>query len=871
MVPMNMSEPEFPPHKRLHPDSSEGEPSRKRVNTFIPNHVEESYPAGIQLAPWAAHHMQIPPPNPPHSHNMPELTQRYPETFGTGHFIYEGQAVKPYISSANMTPVYLLLNPPPGAYYMAISQSAPASLSQKPLFRDPLIAPPISMPPVMAHAANSARIGYPQSSSLATHPNPPWPPLQPPNISQPPPPPRLLLPAGHAPSVRVGSELNTYAIPPSIPLTNEAIQRGAEEAFIELIPAINKVDSNNFGDLLVLVVKKHGHNIPLDDFYNVLYNPRKLDPAPGSLLSPKIDKTKPPNEIGLRLCHLILEIFKIPGASPSFVAPFGTGLVDNKLLALVNYHELLRSFLAIKIMMDSLRTVDPIACPITIPRISIYKVYYIFCQKLICKYKNGRNSGIALENLILCQSRIGKLTKWVFPDLIAKRLGKRGESKYHYLGLAWNTALVSNEIFRLLDFDLSQLREHFRSSKEKPLPDLKTPTKASVQDIISVGSASTLPRKSWPSDMRPPHSYVDKSIIYPNTNCSPRVWEVTPDSIPAQSQWAQDSIEQSMRFLNHHSPEVEQKLRNLNAGIFFEETQLWQVVQESLTMLRNMHMPGEAFLHFFLIMLLRIFPMVLASDQELNFPSKFKLRSALNRCIDGLKHEIARFCPRDAINVRNFLSFLVKMVRLSEITSLSVNSESLPDVVRAFVADVELLEDPSKENYDEELTLETSFANAIILSMRAYKFDIASISPNGGKDNGIEAIYHVARNLEVGVRKVINTLKQNVAAIEKGEASHMPSDIPYQVFRLLSEVIHEDCLRDPVVSKLPICIMTFLVLHITTVLQKVSLDEFRNRERDLSRETFKTWWVFSTTLQEYMKIIAEIVALSQRLNKDPAD
>ncbi|KAM9909417.1 hypothetical protein OXX69_005444, partial [Metschnikowia pulcherrima] len=271
MVPMNMSEPEFPPHKRLHLDSSKGEPSRKRANTFIPNHVEEYYPARIQSAPGAAHHMQIPPPNPPHSHNMPELTQRYPETFGTGHFEYEGQAVKPYISSANMTPVYSSLNPPPGAYYMAISQSAPASLSQKPSFGDPLIAPPISMPPVMAHAAHSARIGYPQSSSLATHPNPPWPPSQPPNIPQPPPPPRLLLPAGHAPSVRVGSELNTYAIPPSIPLTNEAIQRGAEEAFIELIPAINKVDSNNFGDLLVLVVKKHGHNIPLDDFYNVLY------------------------------------------------------------------------------------------------------------------------------------------------------------------------------------------------------------------------------------------------------------------------------------------------------------------------------------------------------------------------------------------------------------------------------------------------------------------------------------------------------------------------------------------------------------------------------------------------------------------------
>ncbi|KAM9918556.1 hypothetical protein OXX59_008578, partial [Metschnikowia pulcherrima] len=344
MVPMNMSE--YPVPKRLHPDSLEGEPSRKRVNTFIQNHVEESCSAGIQSAPWAAHHMQIPPPNPPHSHNMPELTQRYPETFGTGHFVYEGQAVKPFVSSANMTPVYSSLNPPPGAYYMAISSSAPASLSQKPSFRDPLIAPPISMPPVMAHAANSAQNGYPQSFSLATHPNPPWLPSQPPNMSQPPPPPRLLLPAGHAPSVRVGSELNTYATPPSIPLTNEVIQRGAEEAFIELIPAINKVDSNKFGDLLVLVVKKHGHNIPLDDFYNVLYNPRKSDPAPGSSSSPKIDKTKPPNEIGLRLCHLILEIFKIPGASPSFVAPFGTGLVDNKLLASVNYHELLRSFLA---------------------------------------------------------------------------------------------------------------------------------------------------------------------------------------------------------------------------------------------------------------------------------------------------------------------------------------------------------------------------------------------------------------------------------------------------------------------------------------------------------------------------------------------
>lgn len=45
-------------------------------------------------------------------------------------------------------------------------------------------------------------------------------------------------------------------------------------------------------------------------------------------------------------------------------------------------------------------------------------------------------------------------------------------------------------------------------------------------------------------------------------------------------------------------------------------------------------------------------------------------------------------------------------------------------------------------------------------------------------------------------------------------------------------------------------------------IQEMSFRDFINRDREVSKETFKTWWMHSSLAEEYMQIFAEISALA---------
>lgn len=213
----------------------------------------------------------------------------------------------------------------------------------------------------------------------------------------------------------------------------------------------------------------------MDEFYNILYNFDKLHQYMETNTEAKIDKVEPKDTFdnSARLFHRILGVFRNPDQLRLY---FPSAELNLSKVSSVNFYDLLRSFLALKILAATLVEVKDSkyvgGVPI-IPRHTIYKVYYILCQMLILRYP-GSNGSDTQKSIILGQSKLGKLLKLTFPTLKSKRLGRRGESKYNYLGVVWNKQVVEHSILDLCDLEQPQLNQTLRrlealraSSKEK--------------------------------------------------------------------------------------------------------------------------------------------------------------------------------------------------------------------------------------------------------------------------------------------------------------------------------------------------------------------------------------------------------------------
>ena len=247
--------------------------------------------------------------------------------------------------------------------------------------------------------------------------------------------------------------------------------------FNDLLFHLTSVDGSNINTFLLSILRKINSPFTLDDFYNLLYNDRQRTLLDNSNYQNRIDKTivsPSDTDMTVSIINQLLNFFK----TPSMLVDYFPNMEDkdNK-LANINYHELLRTFLAIKILHDIL-----IQLPIsedddpqnyTIPRLSIYKTYYIICQKLIASYPSASNTRNEQQKLILGQSKLGKLIKLVYPNLLIKRLGSRGESKYNYLGVMWNANIVQEEIKQLCDeHELNDLNEIFNSDNNNPFASI---------------------------------------------------------------------------------------------------------------------------------------------------------------------------------------------------------------------------------------------------------------------------------------------------------------------------------------------------------------------------------------------------------------
>ncbi|CAN3364845.1 RFX-like DNA-binding protein Rfx2p [Diutina catenulata] len=306
----------------------------------------------------------------------------------------------------------------------------------------------------------------------------------------------------------LGGPPQGYAFPAQIPQSNSQAMgppatgnAGAitpHAILNELYVQLMSVDAGNINNYLLSILQKLAGNptMPVDDFYNLLYNCEQGQaPAPALSSSQRIDKTyvTPGQTDGVvEVITNILNVFKTPNLLLEIFPDLANK--ENKLIS-INYHELLRTFLAIKILFDMLiempqnGTGDKEPQHYTIPRLSIYKTYFILCHKLILTYPSSSNTVGEQQKLILGQSKLGKLIKLVYPDLMIKRLGSRGESKYNYLGVVWNDNVINSEVKQLCDeSEIAQLTQMFneqaaqaatvspkkrsRKVKQEPFPEL---------------------------------------------------------------------------------------------------------------------------------------------------------------------------------------------------------------------------------------------------------------------------------------------------------------------------------------------------------------------------------------------------------------
>lgn len=262
---------------------------------------------------------------------------------------------------------------------------------------------------------------------------------------------------------------------------------------------ITTVDVLNVNSYLLSLLREEGGDIPLDELYNILYNYGNVDRYMEEDIEAKIDK------VGLKetfsdvaqLFHSVLGVFQSPDQLRRY---FPSSELNLSKISSVNFYDLLRSFLALKILAVTLVEVEETdylgRVPI-IPRHTIYKVYYILCQKLISRYP-GQHGSDAQKSIILGHSKLGKLLKLAFPKLKSKRLGRRGESKYNYLGVVWNKQVVDRSILDLCNLEQPQLNqtlrklEALRAEQRRP----RNPEPASKSDPSTAAEGTNGPL--WP-------------------------------------------------------------------------------------------------------------------------------------------------------------------------------------------------------------------------------------------------------------------------------------------------------------------------------------------------------------------------------------
>ncbi|GEQ71363.1 hypothetical protein JCM33374_g5046 [Metschnikowia sp. JCM 33374] len=275
----------------------------------------------------------------------------------------------------------------------------------------------------------------------------------------------------------------------------------------------------------------------------------------------------------------------------------------------------------------------------------------------------------------------------------------------------------------------------------------------------------------------------------------------------------------------------------------------------------------QTYMHLYLIILLLLFPVIIASDQEVTSSLKAQLRTSMRNCTAKVGSEIAQLVSLDTFKLKTFTGILEKMIRLNEMTNTKVKSCSPGSVAEQIAKDLAGAGGAKNDPVTSLSIVEESCFRVVSLYFNAYEFDINEGTTRESKLENNIAINYVTQALSEAAMLTAEMIQRISMSAKNDGLKDVAPDVPYQIFVLAVGILHEFTLTNAVIARLPSLMLNCMIAQSVGELQHIIFSAFRNRESELAKETFKTWWVFSMMFHEYKCILREVVALNQQLSE----
>lgn len=633
--------------------------------------------------------------------------------------------------------------------------------------------------------------------------------------------------------------------------------------YMELLPLFSRMHGHNFKELLLRVLRECLDQFPLDDFYNLLYSSAlslEVIDSSTKILEKINSKMKKLRLEGLEYCHLVLETFRRPHMDSLVSANAKPSIKP------LNFQQVCKQFLAIKILLDLVKVKENTSIPgCRILRTSIYKAYVILCKKLIEKQYRSSNGPEKNTDIILNQSQLGKLFRLTFPNVSARRFGRKGDTKYYYKDLFWNDQVVGKYIKALLHFSLSDIDSKFKLSQENRFkahgPSRSQHSSSGHKNVTSFPTPAQQIRKIEPTEIKPLHSFVCLSTTFPVLDCFPRSWKIIPGETPKQSQWAREIIERSANFLENHGIEVNPLVLKIRMAEFSAPSAVG-FLEDVLLKIRNLKRVSasdEMYLHFYLIVSTSILPIAFASDIEILTTDKPQLRTSLSDFVTKLESSFMDIPLLE--NLMSFANVIKKMISFNTLILSSYEASSIKEILGTMIDETPPISSSGKILIENLIIRQSTIvSHAFNSTLTAKNSNNSSVSPSVVAQNLTRAF----TKLFLSAAKLVSLIgeSQNVEE-HSGRATY---DLLFHLLKCSMEVFHESFLADTEVIHLPIKLIESFLVSMNSEFQNSSFQNFAKRDNGLSKEVFRTWWVHSNAFQQYIGIIAEISALSFRLS-----
>ncbi|KAG7665191.1 uncharacterized protein J8A68_001247 [[Candida] subhashii] len=693
----------------------------------------------------------------------------------------------------------------------------------------------------------------------------------------------------------------------------------------DLLVNLTTVDGSSINNYLLSILYKLNMPLPIDDFYNCLYNHDRLRSLLDINYQEKLDKTLVSTsniELSINSINQILNIFKTPSILSEYFPDLDEE--ENKLMN-INYHELLRTFLAIKILYDILIQL-PLSAQedpqnYTIPRLSIYKTYFIICQKLICNYPSNSNTLNEQQKLILGQSKLGKLIKLVYPNLLIKRLGSRGESKYNYLGVVWNENIINDNIKKLCDEnELNDLNDLFSSenlrhsnisrrgshrrtsSKHKSISDDTSLLQPTIQ---SMTAAARQPTHIPPSLPPPPITRFENPVIPPRLSFVtpflkfPPVEEFT---ILNKENWFNQILYSTYAKYPIFNQGLIQQIFLSNENLLTNSSLLSNFFDSLIKPLLNQDIPNLDTC-LYLVVILEIMPVLLLIDSDVDINLLKNLRLNLVFLINNFNSELKKL-NTDKFPLSNSTIFVIMIKKVINLSDLLITFIKLLNNKKSMMAqDIENFFKPTTRaiqqqqlKHEQSAGLDSSeqegffnfgnfqdfsfsfrndiLSNDLVYSLIGYNYDPVTNKQLTGSIPMTyinEEINFLDEFFRVDLLTFLNSSAPQ-SPVESEESKEGPVLSETELSRLvqLFKLIHEKLLDSVYKTKYPIMVYNNYITYILNdILKYIFLkQQQQSQSSHMSEESngnnnssFGNWWVFNSFVQEYMSLLGEVVGL----------